>query len=97
MRGRRAIGMGDGEAAVPSRFRTVCVFCGSNAGRRKVYADAALELGHELVSVHVRAGRGRRPGSSAQLTTPARLRCATALPPSSSLVFLSFFELLLGR
>jgi len=41
--------MGDGEAAVPSRFRTVCVFCGSNAGRRKVYADAALELGHELV------------------------------------------------
>jgi hypothetical protein len=60
VRGRRAIGMGDGEAAVPSRFRTVCVFCGSNAGRRKVYADAALELGHELVSVHVRAGRGRK-------------------------------------
>ncbi|KAG0519005.1 hypothetical protein BDA96_09G226600 [Sorghum bicolor] len=42
--------MGDGAAAaVPSRFRTICVFCGSNAGRRKVYADAALELGHELV------------------------------------------------
>ena len=46
--------MGDGAAAaVPSRFRTICVFCGSNAGRRKVYADAALELGHELVSVHI--------------------------------------------
>ncbi|KAK3138133.1 hypothetical protein QOZ80_5AG0364980 [Eleusine coracana subsp. coracana] len=42
--------MGDGEAAVPtSRFRTICVFCGSNPGRRKVYGDAALELGNELV------------------------------------------------
>ncbi|TVU20428.1 hypothetical protein EJB05_36636 [Eragrostis curvula] len=40
--------MGDG-AAVPSRFRTICVFCGSNAGRRKVFGDAALELGNELV------------------------------------------------
>ncbi|RLM97707.1 lysine decarboxylase-like protein [Panicum miliaceum] len=41
--------MGDGAAAVPSRFRTICVFCGSSAGHRKVFADAALELGHELV------------------------------------------------
>ncbi|CAN6346020.1 unnamed protein product [Urochloa humidicola] len=43
--------MGDGAAAAPapSRFRTVCVFCGSSAGHRKVYADAALKLGHELV------------------------------------------------
>ncbi|XP_062232015.1 probable cytokinin riboside 5'-monophosphate phosphoribohydrolase LOGL7 [Phragmites australis] len=41
--------MGDGAAAPPSRFRTICVFCGSNAGRRKVFGDAALELGHELV------------------------------------------------
>ncbi|CAN6332246.1 unnamed protein product [Urochloa humidicola] len=45
--------MGDGAASTPapapSRFRTVCVFCGSSAGHRKVYADAALELGHELV------------------------------------------------
>ncbi|CAN6336949.1 unnamed protein product [Urochloa humidicola] len=43
--------MGDGAAAAapPSRFRTICVFCGSSAGHRKVFADAALELGHELV------------------------------------------------
>jgi len=41
--------MGDGAAAVPSRFRTICVFCGSSTGHRKVFADAALELGHELV------------------------------------------------
>jgi len=47
--------MGDGAAAVPCRFRTICVFCGSSAGHRKVFADAALELGHELVSACVRA------------------------------------------
>ncbi|KAF0926494.1 hypothetical protein E2562_025985 [Oryza meyeriana var. granulata] len=42
--------MGDGAAAAaPSRFGTICVFCGSNAGRRKVFGDAALDLGHELV------------------------------------------------
>ncbi|RCV16752.1 hypothetical protein SEVIR_3G166700v4 [Setaria viridis] len=42
--------MGDGAAAVPtSRFRTICVFCGSSAGHRQVFPDAALELGHELV------------------------------------------------
>ncbi|KAL5202157.1 hypothetical protein ABZP36_013109 [Zizania latifolia] len=40
--------MGDGADAT-SRFRTICVFCGSNAGRRKVFGDAALDLGHELV------------------------------------------------
>ncbi|KAL6851677.1 hypothetical protein ACP4OV_020241 [Aristida adscensionis] len=36
-------------AAAPGRFRTICVFCGSNAGRRQVFGDAALELGRELV------------------------------------------------
>ncbi|OEL33078.1 putative cytokinin riboside 5'-monophosphate phosphoribohydrolase LOGL7 [Dichanthelium oligosanthes] len=41
--------MGDGAATVTTRFRTICVFCGSSAGHRKVFADAALELGHELV------------------------------------------------
>ncbi|KAL6620606.1 hypothetical protein ACP70R_035745 [Stipagrostis hirtigluma subsp. patula] len=46
-------------AAAPtsSRFRTVCVFCGSNAGRRKVFGDAALELGRELVSGDEARGR----------------------------------------
>ncbi|GKV16154.1 hypothetical protein SLE2022_173550 [Rubroshorea leprosula] len=33
-----------------SRFKRVCVFCGSSAGKRTCYGDAALELGRELVS-----------------------------------------------
>lgn len=33
----------------PSRFRRVCVFCGSSAGKRNCYQDAAVELGKELV------------------------------------------------
>lgn len=33
------------------KFRTICVFCGSNPGFRKVFSDAALELGHEMVCV----------------------------------------------
>ncbi|PON90432.1 Cytokinin riboside 5'-monophosphate phosphoribohydrolase [Trema orientale] len=33
-----------------SRFKRVCVFCGSSSGRRDCYRDAALELGQELVS-----------------------------------------------
>ncbi|XP_030526829.1 cytokinin riboside 5'-monophosphate phosphoribohydrolase LOG1-like isoform X2 [Rhodamnia argentea] len=33
-----------------SRFKTVCVFCGSSIGKRQSYGDAALELGRELVS-----------------------------------------------
>ncbi|BAF18101.1 probable cytokinin riboside 5'-monophosphate phosphoribohydrolase LOGL7 isoform X1 [Oryza sativa Japonica Group] len=45
--------MGDGAeaagATAASRFGTICVFCGSNAGRRRVFGDAALDLGHELV------------------------------------------------
>lgn len=32
-----------------SKFKRVCVFCGSNSGNRKVFSDAALELGNELV------------------------------------------------
>lgn len=33
-----------------SRFRSVCVFCGSSTGKRDCYRDAAIELGQELVS-----------------------------------------------
>ncbi|MCL7050764.1 hypothetical protein MKW94_025347 [Papaver nudicaule] len=33
-----------------SRFKRVCVFCGSSTGRKNCYKDAALELGQELVS-----------------------------------------------
>ncbi|XP_068647078.1 probable cytokinin riboside 5'-monophosphate phosphoribohydrolase LOGL1 [Aristolochia californica] len=32
-----------------SRFRRVCVFCGSSSGNREVFGDAALDLGRELV------------------------------------------------
>ncbi|KAL3603240.1 hypothetical protein D5086_004099 [Populus alba] len=43
--------MEDGKVAVKSsKFKRVCVFCGSSAGKRDCYRDAALELGQELVS-----------------------------------------------
>lgn len=32
-----------------SSFRTICVFCGSSSGNKRVYSDAALDLGKELV------------------------------------------------
>ncbi|KAK7841936.1 cytokinin riboside 5'-monophosphate phosphoribohydrolase log8 [Quercus suber] len=31
------------------KFKRVCVFCGSNSGNRKIFGDAALDLGRELV------------------------------------------------
>ncbi|KAL1544635.1 Cytokinin riboside 5'-monophosphate phosphoribohydrolase log8 [Salvia divinorum] len=31
------------------KFKRVCVFCGSNVGYRKIFSDAALDLGRELV------------------------------------------------
>ncbi|TQE09523.1 hypothetical protein C1H46_004871 [Malus baccata] len=33
-----------------SRFKRVCVFCGSSTGKRNCYKDAAIELAEELVS-----------------------------------------------
>ncbi|RWV90609.1 hypothetical protein GW17_00047172, partial [Ensete ventricosum] len=33
-----------------SRFRRVCVFCGSSPGKKASYQLAATQLGHELVS-----------------------------------------------
>ncbi|KAH0642304.1 hypothetical protein KY290_033904 [Solanum tuberosum] len=33
-----------------SKFKKICVFCGSNPGHRKVFSDAAIDLGNELVS-----------------------------------------------
>ncbi|XP_073000487.1 cytokinin riboside 5'-monophosphate phosphoribohydrolase LOG3-like [Typha latifolia] len=33
-----------------SRFKRVCVFCGSSSGKRNSYQDAAIELGEELVA-----------------------------------------------
>lgn len=37
------------EGEIRSRFKSVCVFCGSHSGNRSVFSEAALELGHELV------------------------------------------------
>ncbi|XP_048424829.1 cytokinin riboside 5'-monophosphate phosphoribohydrolase LOG8-like isoform X1 [Pyrus x bretschneideri] len=31
------------------KFKRMCVFCGSNSGHRKIFSDAALQLGKELV------------------------------------------------
>lgn len=31
------------------KFKRVCVFCGSSSGYRKIFSDAAFELGRELV------------------------------------------------
>ncbi|CAM8987287.1 hypothetical protein QQ045_006210 [Rhodiola kirilowii] len=40
----------DVEAVVGSKFKRVCVFCGSSTGKRDCYRDAAIELGQELVA-----------------------------------------------
>jgi hypothetical protein len=32
-----------------SRFKRICVFCGSSPGNKTSYKDAAIELGNELV------------------------------------------------
>lgn len=32
-----------------SKFKRVCVFCGSNPGHREVFSVAATELGDEMV------------------------------------------------
>ena len=32
-----------------SKFRRICVFCGSSQGKKSSYQDAAIELGRELV------------------------------------------------
>ncbi|KAK9273192.1 hypothetical protein L1049_017999 [Liquidambar formosana] len=39
------------EGNTRSKFKRVCVFCGSQSGRRNVFSDAALELGNELVGL----------------------------------------------
>jgi len=33
-----------------SRFKRICVFCGSSQGKKRSYHDAAIELGNELVT-----------------------------------------------
>ncbi|CAL5350972.1 unnamed protein product [Camellia sinensis] len=36
-----------------SKFKRVCVFCGSSQGKKSSYQDAAIELGKELVSRNI--------------------------------------------
>lgn len=36
---------------VKSRFKRVCVYCGSSAGKRDCYREAAIDLGQELVRI----------------------------------------------
>ncbi|PIA53941.1 hypothetical protein AQUCO_00900485v1 [Aquilegia coerulea] len=31
------------------KFKKICVFCGSNSGKKQIYSDAASDLGRELV------------------------------------------------
>jgi hypothetical protein len=35
-----------------SKFKTICVFCGSSPGNKTSYKDAAIELGRELVIIN---------------------------------------------
>ncbi|CAJ2675191.1 unnamed protein product [Trifolium pratense] len=36
-----------------SKFKRVCVFCGSNSGKRQVFSDAAIQLADELVKRNI--------------------------------------------
>ncbi|XP_062172230.1 cytokinin riboside 5'-monophosphate phosphoribohydrolase LOG1 [Alnus glutinosa] len=36
-----------------SKFKRICVFCGSSPGKKSSYRDAAIELGRELVSSNI--------------------------------------------
>ena len=36
---------------IEPKFKRICVFCGSSAGNKTSYRDAAIELGAELVKV----------------------------------------------
>ncbi|XP_008781256.1 cytokinin riboside 5'-monophosphate phosphoribohydrolase LOG3-like [Phoenix dactylifera] len=42
--------MEEAKVGKSSRFKRVCVFCGSSTGKRDCYQDAAVELGKELVA-----------------------------------------------
>lgn len=34
-----------------SKFKRICVFCGSSPGKKTSYQDAAIQLGQELVCI----------------------------------------------
>lgn len=39
------------DVMVVSKFKRICVFCGSSQGKKSSYQDAAIELGNELVQL----------------------------------------------
>ncbi|XP_047308494.1 cytokinin riboside 5'-monophosphate phosphoribohydrolase LOG1-like isoform X1 [Impatiens glandulifera] len=41
------------EQIIITKFKKVCVFCGSSAGKKTSYKDAAIELGKQLVSRNI--------------------------------------------
>ncbi|XP_062179273.1 probable cytokinin riboside 5'-monophosphate phosphoribohydrolase LOGL8 isoform X2 [Phragmites australis] len=45
----KAAAGGDGGAERRSRFRRICVYCGSAKGKKASYQDAAIDLGNQLV------------------------------------------------
>ncbi|XVE79785.1 hypothetical protein DITRI_Ditri14bG0083800 [Diplodiscus trichospermus] len=38
---------------IQSKFKRICVFCGSSPGKKSSYKEAAIELGRELVSRNI--------------------------------------------
>jgi biotin synthase-like enzyme len=36
-----------------SKFKRICVFCGSSPGKKTTYQDAAIQLGNELVCIYI--------------------------------------------
>ena len=47
-------GTSSANEAVKKKFNRICVFCGSRAGYKSSFSDAALQLGKELVMFKVR-------------------------------------------
>ncbi|CAA0838053.1 Cytokinin riboside 5-monophosphate phosphoribohydrolase LOG8 [Striga hermonthica] len=39
----------EGNSKGISKFKKICVFCGSHSGHRQIFSDAAIDLGNELV------------------------------------------------
>nr|GMD17592.1 cytokinin riboside 5'-monophosphate phosphoribohydrolase log3 [Ipomoea batatas] len=47
------VGNKEKEALQQSKFKRICVFCGSSPGKKNSYKEAAIELGKELVSRNI--------------------------------------------
>lgn len=56
-----------------SRFRRICVFCGSSTGKKSSYQEAAVQFGNELVEDTI------RPLHSVILVFASSLACTVDL------------------